>query len=304
MSVQSDHLLLIGCVAIAAAVAAVAWLFTGILVTQRPSPADRYERVRVGQLRQSSSTFRWFEPLIVELKSWYPSYETDQEFGLAHSLSNSPGLKRWSTQEFRATKAIEACLAAVAIFLFIAPTGFFTLAIVLALLVLVGYPVLASRSVCNEQRRRLKILRLRMPMVVDQLALMMEAGGNFEESLRTITDEDASHPLNQELSAVLHEIDAGRTRREALLEFKERLPDADISELVFAITKGEELGTPLSSILSDQAEQMRLKRSQWGEKAAAEAEVQIVFPGMLVMIACLIVIIAPILLPAAMNIFN
>jgi hypothetical protein len=49
---------------------------------------------------------------------------------------------------------------------------------------------------------------------------------------------------------------------------------------------------------------MRIKRSQWGEKAAAEAEVQIVFPGMLIMIACLIVIIAPILLPAVFNLFK
>jgi tight adherence protein C len=49
---------------------------------------------------------------------------------------------------------------------------------------------------------------------------------------------------------------------------------------------------------------MRLRRAQWGEKAAAEAEVQIVFPGMLVMLACLIVVVAPMVLPAAFNIFN
>ncbi len=302
--IDNSLLLLTGSAAIGCAVLYATWLVTGILAARRSSPADRYERVRVDQLRNSSSVFRWFEPLVEEIKRWFPHYEADQEFGLAHSLSSSPALKHWTTQEFRATKAIEACLAALAIFLIIMPTGFTTMAVVLALLVLVGYPALASRSVCKEQRRRLKTLRLRMPMVVDQLALMMEAGGNFEESLRTITDEDRSHPLNQELTKVLHEIDAGRTRREALLEFKDRLPDTDIGELVFAITKGEELGTPLSSILSDQAEQMRLKRSQWGEKAAAEAEVQIVFPGMLVMIACLIVIIAPILLPAAFNIFS
>ena len=79
------------------------------------------------------------------------------------------------------------------------------------------------------------------------------------------------------------------------------MEDSDIAEFVFAIIKGEELGTPLSTILREQANQMRLKRSQWGEKAAAEAEVQIVFPGMITMVACLLVIIAPILLPAVMT---
>ena len=72
---------------------------------------------------------------------------------------------------------------------------------------------------------------------------------------------------------------------------------------MFAINKGEELGTPLSAILREQAEQMRLKRSQRGEKAAAEAEVNIVFPGMVLMIACLLIVIAPIILPAVLALF-
>ena len=46
---------------------------------------------------------------------------------------------------------------------------------------------------------------------------------------------------------------------------------------------------------------MRLKRSQWVEQAAKEADVQMVFPGMVVMVACLLVIMAPILLPALMT---
>ena len=48
---------------------------------------------------------------------------------------------------------------------------------------------------------------------------------------------------------------------------------------------------------------MRIKRSQRGEKAAAEAQVNIVFPGMIVMIACLLVVIAPILLPPVLSLF-
>ena len=53
----------------------------------------------------------------------------------------------------------------------------------------------------------------------------------------------------------------------------------------------------------DQAEQMRLKRSQRGEKAAAECEVKIIFPGMVLMIACLLVIITPIILPTILELF-
>jgi len=102
---------------------------------------------------------------------------------------------------------------------------------------------------------------------------------------------------------VLRQISLGRPRNETLQALDERLQDDDVSEMVFAINKGEELGTPLSAILREQAEQMRLKRSQRGEKAAAEAQVNIVFPGMVVMIACLLVVIAPILLPPVLALF-
>jgi tight adherence protein C len=141
---------------------------------------------------------------------------------------------------------------------------------------------------------------LRLPFAVDQIALMMQAGAEFEGSLQTVVRDNADHPLGAEMGEVLRQVSLGRPRGQALEDLRRRLDDKDVSELVFAINKGQELGTPLSVILREQADQMRLKRSQWGERAAQEAQVQMVFPGMLVMVACLIVIIAPILLPAIM----
>ncbi len=146
----------------------------------------------------------------------------------------------------------------------------------------------------------MKRLRLRLPFVVDQIALMMQAGAEFEGSLQTAVRDNADHPLGRELAEVLRQISLGRPRTQALNDLRMRLDDKDVSELVFAINKGQELGTPLSGIFREQADQMRLKRSQWGEKAAQEAQVQMVFPGMIVMVACLIIIIAPILMPALM----
>ena len=89
----------------------------------------------------------------------------------------------------------------------------------------------------------------------------------------------------------------GRLRADALRGFRDRYPDPDISDFVFALVKGEELGTPLALILNMQATQMRLKHSQWCEKQAAEAGVKMTFPSLLVMIACILVILGPILLP-------
>ncbi|HBE70829.1 MAG TPA: hypothetical protein DDW52_22005 [Planctomycetaceae bacterium] len=275
-----------------------------VVTSNRAASGDRYELARLASIRRSSAVYRWFEPLILELGGWLGYSDKDDEGGLAHALRHSGSMTDWYANEFKATKIVEGALVALAIGVFISITGYYVLAICFAIGVLIGYPILAVRAVHAQREKHARIVRGRLPMLVDQLALMIQAGGNFEQSLRTVVAENPTHPLCKELAVTLGEIDAGLTRKEALLGFRSRFPDADIGELVYAINKGEELGTPMSTILSDQAEQMRLKRIQWGEKATAEAEVQIVFPGMLIMIACLIVIIAPILLPAVMSVFG
>jgi tight adherence protein C len=213
-------------------------------------------------------------------------------------------VRRWTSREFLATKIVEGLLVGAAVFVLVSVTGVWQLAVLCGGGLALVYPYLCRQSLLRQSETRLQRQRVRLPFVIDQISLMMQAGAGFEESLRSIAAEDPDHPLTEELQIVLGDITAGRTRRDALSELKERIPDREFGELFFSIIKGEELGTPLSTILSEQADQMRIKRSQWGEKAAAEAEVQIVFPGMLVMIACLIVVLGPIMLPAVTNLFG
>ncbi len=289
-----------GMVGVAAAFAA--WTVVVIVSGPRPSlaPSEGFEEQRLEQVRAGSFVFRSFEPLVAELARFYdPDGARLRQLGRHLRLANE-GLP-WRPAEFLATKLIEAMLSSIAVYLLIAPTGFGLLAAILAGLLLFSYPWLAEQSVVSRSNRHLKRIRLRMPFAVDQIALMLQAGADFEGSLQTVVRDNVRHPLGTELAEVLRQINLGRSRSQALNDLRGRCDDKDISELVFAINKGEELGTPMSSILREQADQMRLKRSQWGEKAASEAEVQMVFPGMIVMVACLLVIVAPILLPALLT---
>lgn len=255
-------------------------------------------------MRQTSGAFRWFEPLITELIRLTHSNEHRSNDTLRRALKIDSRWSAFTPREFRATKIVESSLIAVSLFAMFAPLGLPGFAGILAVFLLFLYPVVARQSLVRTFTQRLNRQRSRLPFVVDQIALTMQAGGNFEESLTAIVDEEPDHPLASELAMVIHDVNAGRSRREALLDFRDRVPDDDVGEFIFAVTKGEELGTPLGKILLEQSEQMRVKRALWGEKAAAEAEVQIVFPGMLVMIACLIVVLGPILLPAILSLFS
>jgi tight adherence protein C len=148
----------------------------------------------------------------------------------------------------------------------------------------------------RRARKRLGVIKERLPYVVDLIALMMEAGAGFMESLKTAATENRNHPLGQELALVVRDTDLGATRREALGNLRDRLDDPDFSDLLLAIIRGEELGTPLAEIMRTQADQLRLKQSQWQEKQSAEAQVAIIFPGLVVMAACILIIMAPFLL--------
>ncbi len=276
----------------------IALITSRVILSKRPTH-DSFEESRRRELRAASDTYRNFEPLVDELTVFFPpNYASDQ---LAHHLKLGVDSPPWRPTEFMASKMLEGVLVGVAIFACIAPFGFPLLALGLGAGTGLMYPMLARKSIITNAKIRLRRLKLRLPFAVDQVSLMMEAGAGFEDSLRTVVADNSDHPLSAEFSEVIRQMSLGRPRSQALSGFRDRMADDDISEIVFAIVKGEELGTPLSSILREQATQMRLKRSQWGEKAASEAEVQMVFPGMITMVACLLVIVSPILLPVVVK---
>lgn len=301
-SLFAHYGLWVGSGLMASAVAYSAWTIMQIVTFPKTklNRGDSFELQRLKQVRIGSSVFCWFEPIVNELARLYdPNSKRLQQ--LQRHLKLSDETVPWKPAEFLATKMIEAVLCGVAVFLLVAPTGFYLFAALLGMMLLFSYTSMAEQSVRSKSKKKLKAIRLRMPFAVDQIALMLQAGAEFEGALETVVCDNVDHPLTVELAEVLRQVALGRPRSQALSDLRSRLEDKDVAELVFAINKGEELGTPLSSILREQADQMRLKRSQWAEQAAAEAEVQMVFPGMVVMVACLLVVIAPILLPALMT---
>ena len=282
------------------------WQIMTIVTQPRNQSLDThpFELQRRDALRSGNSTYRWLEPLVEEVSATLARRRPEPLEKIRHNLLASREKLPWRPEEFLAAKWIEAALSGGIVLLLFWMTGWGTNSVIFGIIVAVLYGVFMPRGIADRAKRRLGRIRSRLPFAVDLIALTMEAGGGFQECLQTaVVENGKDHPLTEELAEVLRQVSLGRPRHEALEALDERLRDDDIKEMVFAINKGEELGTPLSAILREQAEQMRLKRSQRGEKAAAEAQVNIVFPGMVVMIACLLVVIAPIVLPAILALY-
>jgi len=142
--------------------------------------------------------------------------------------------------------------------------------------------------------RRLTSINRHLPFVLDLLSLSLGAGLDFNSALESVVHKDKG-PLIEELHYVLQEIRLGVTRRDALINLKERVQSEYLTSVVGAVIQAEAMGTPLSKILQVQAQANRLKRTQRAEKVAAEAGVKILFPLIMILIAVFLTMFGPLI---------
>jgi tight adherence protein C len=278
----------------------LAWIVLRIATVPRViDPAlGRFELERREELRKANSVYRWFEPLIDELVPWIARSYGKLCDQVRTNLIGSGDTLPWKPEEYIAVKRVEAVLAGLCGVFFgvlMRSTGW---TIGLGLIGYFGYVWLSLRQLRARAEKRRLAIRRRLASAIDLMSLMMEVGASFQDGLATVTREAGDHPLGEEFRRILRDLSLGRPRREALKSFADRLIDDDARELMSAIIEGETLGTPLAETMRTQAEQMRLKRSQWAEKAAEESKVALVFPAMIIMAACLAIVVAPFILSA------
>ena len=150
-------------------------------------------------------------------------------------------------------------------------------------------------SVWLERRvtARRTAVRHDLPDVLDLLAISVEAGLGFEAALE-LAGRTMHSAVADELGITLHEMELGRSRREALHHLKQRVDVPELSALVAALQQADALGMPLGRVLHAQAGELRNKRRQWARERAAKLPVKILFPMVaFVFPAILVVVLGP-----------
>ncbi|MCA9603621.1 MAG: type II secretion system F family protein, partial [Myxococcales bacterium] len=156
--------------------------------------------------------------------------------------------------------------------------------------------VLPYSKLTEESDMRVKHVHRTLPAAVELMSLCMGAGMDFPGSIRQIIDTapDRSAPLYDEFARILQELDLGRTRKQALLSFQDRVPTAHVQDFVSAVVQAEEKGNPLARVLRIQANLQRARRSSEIEENAGKAAVKLMFPSGLLLVCCLILILGPV----------
>ncbi len=135
-------------------------------------------------------------------------------------------------------------------------------------------PFMLLRSMVD--RRKDAIIK-KLPDALDLMTICVDAGLTFNASMQKV-DEKWDDPLANEFGRVIHEMQLGKSRRQALRDMSDRMDVPDVTSFIAAVLQADQLGVGIGKILRIQSEQMRVRRRQRAEEKAQQAPVKMLFP--------------------------
>jgi tight adherence protein C len=215
-----------------------------------------------------------------------PRIQSDQ---LEDRLS-AAGVRRLNAQQFLALKTI---LASFGIVLGLAGGGISLKGFGLAFLFMACGLLVPDMVLVRMMGERAKRLSAHLPQAIDQIAISLEAGLGFDAAVSYFVRRSRS-PLAGEFRTLLTEIRMGEPRTTALKRLSERVRSDDMRKFVQTLVQSEGVGISRTTILRNQAEDLRQRRQSQAEERAQKAPVKMLFPiAIFILPVMFIVILGP-----------
>lgn len=128
----------------------------------------------------------------------------------------------------------------------------------------------------RADRRKDAIIK-KLPDALDLMTICVDAGLVFNAAMQKV-DEKWDDPLANEFGRVIHEMQLGKSRRQALRDMADRIDVPDVTSFIAAVVQADQLGVGIGKVLRIQSEQMRVRRRQRAEEKAQQAPVKMMFP--------------------------
>ena len=132
----------------------------------------------------------------------------------------------------------------------------------------------------RKMRRRQDELERTLPDALDLMVVCVEAGLGLNQALVRVGEEMSrvSRTLAEELTLVSLEIRAGTPREEALRNLGHRTGVPEIRAFVSMLIQTDRFGTSIAQALRIHADELRTRRRQRAEEAAAKLTVKMLMP--------------------------
>ena len=138
-------------------------------------------------------------------------------------------------------------------------------------------------------------IKMQLADTIDLMSVCMEAGLSFDASLVKIS-ERMEGPLIDELMTVFRQVQLGKNRNEALKGIADASDVKELKTFVSAVTQANQLGIPITNVLTAQAEQLRLDKSEEIKEVASKVPTKMTIPTVIFILpAIMCVIIGPVI---------
>jgi tight adherence protein C len=130
----------------------------------------------------------------------------------------------------------------------------------------------------RKGKNRTENIQLAIPDVLDLAVVCVEAGLGLDQALMRIGQEVRRvHPaLSDELRLYNLEVNAGRSRADALRNLAARADVDDLKSLVAVLIQTDRFGTSIAQSLRTYSDSLRTKRRQRAEERAAKTTVKMI----------------------------
>ncbi len=147
-------------------------------------------------------------------------------------------------------------------------------------LLALGVALAPALWVRAKRRVRVAAIERDLPLVLELLAVLAQAGLGFDAALSRVLHSEPARPLGEELRRYQTELLSGIGRVQCLRRMAARVAIPTLSSVVAALVQAEEVGSGLAEVLRPLADDLRARRR---ERALARAEAlpeRLVFPLM------------------------
>jgi tight adherence protein C len=142
--------------------------------------------------------------------------------------------------------------------------------------VVAGLPWLAVHS---ARERRKQSIGQDLPLALELLATLSEAGLSFDQALAHVLDSQTEvRPLAEELRGLQADILASRPRIECFRRLARRVQLASFSVFISAVVQAEQIGAGVAVVLRRQADDLRQRRREEAMALAMALPVKRLFP--------------------------
>jgi tight adherence protein C len=167
------------------------------------------------------------------------------------------------------------------------------------LLAFVGY-ILPVALLDGKAQSRQEHIRRMLADTIDLLTISVEAGLAFDAALLHAR-RSMKGPLSEEIGRMLHEMQLGIARSDAMRNLSDRTNVEELRSFVLAMVQADVFGVSVANVLRSQSQELRTKRRQRAEERAMKIPVKLLFPMIVCILPALLIIVVG---PGVIRIFE